>query len=336
MPRLPDEDLLCVFYLYPSIEAAESGDRSGGAGFIVGFASEHPGFIYHYAVTNAHVVKDYGSPVIRLNTKQGDTDVWPLKSDDWVPHPDGDDIAVTWFGGDWAKKYNHSYIHAQEHFALKSVVADYNIGVGDDVTTVGRFISHDGGLTNRPSVRFGNISMMPTTIGFRGVEQECYLVETRSLRGSSGSPVFLTIPNAQRRRISVNPEVVDIPLQNTWFLGLACADVSYEEEVNERTIAEDGIKTIEPTNYFALSNSGQMAVIPAWRLYDFLATDERFVMPRKEGDRELAEKKKQSPLRPTAQKPEPPAFNKNVFENALKKASRKVSESDSENSQTSE
>jgi len=42
---------------------------------------------------------------------------------------------------------------------------------------------------------------------------------------------------------------------------------------------------------FRLEAGTQMAVITAWRLFDFLETDERFVMPRKEGDRKIAEEK---------------------------------------------
>lgn len=325
MPRLHDSNLLCVFYLYPSVEAAGSGERQGGTGFVVAFrSSEHEGMIYGYGITNAHVVRDYGSPVIRFNRKDGSTDVWPLKSEDWITHPDGDDIAVTWLQADLFKQYDLAYIHAQEMCALKSVIADYDVGVGDDVMTVGRFISHDGGLVNKPSIRFGNISMMPTTISFRGVDQECYLVETRSLRGSSGSPVFLTMYDAQRRHLNLHPDEAVHPPQNTWLLGIACADVPYEEEVNKRTIDEDGYESIEDTNYFALSNSGQMAVIPAWKIYDFLDKDERFVMPRKEGDKAMHDKKKNSPLRPTAEKTPPPVLTKDGFEAALKQASQKV------------
>jgi hypothetical protein len=326
MPRMPDNHLYCVFYLYPSVAAAEVGEAAGGTGFLVGYPSQHEGFVYFYAVTNAHVVREYGSPVIRLNTKEGGTDIFELTSDLWIPHPEGDDLAVVGIGGIEFSRYEHNYIHAEEMFASNSIISGYDIGIGDDVSVIGRFIKHDGGLINKPSIRFGSISMMPTVINFQGHDQECYLVEVRSLRGSSGSPVFVYMENAERRRWQVDPAAQNIPKANTWFLGVAFADVPYEEEVNQRVVdKQTGEETVEATSYYALSNSGQMAVIPAWRLFNFLSTDERLVMARKKNDEELAKRKAESALRPTGQKPkESGGMTKEDFHDALRRASQKV------------
>ena len=57
---------------------------------------------------------------------------------------------------------------------------------------VGRFVDHDGGQTNAPAVRFGQISVMAT----QKIKQpnnaykENYCLDIRSRTGYSGSPVF--------------------------------------------------------------------------------------------------------------------------------------------------
>ena len=38
---------------------------------------------------------------------------------------------------------------------------DLNMGVGDEVFMLGRFISHSGIQKNQPLARFGNIALMP-------------------------------------------------------------------------------------------------------------------------------------------------------------------------------
>jgi hypothetical protein len=62
-----------------------------------------------------------------------------------------------------------------------------NIGVGDEVFMIGRFISHQGLNRSQPLARFGNIAMMPgeRVRDGRGFDVEAFLVEMRSLSGSA-------------------------------------------------------------------------------------------------------------------------------------------------------
>src|SRR5436305_6175960 len=96
MPRIRDEILDSVFYLYPSIEAAQSGESAGGTGFLVGIPSvtQPEAWIHIYAVTNSHVVREGKSPFIRFNTIQGGAGIWHLKGMEWRHHPDADDVAA--------------------------------------------------------------------------------------------------------------------------------------------------------------------------------------------------------------------------------------------------
>jgi hypothetical protein len=79
----------------------------------------------------------------------------------------------------------------------------FDIGPGDDVFVVGRFINREGKQKNIPSVRFGNIAQMPGEPLFLddGKELECFLIEGRSISGFSGSPVF----------IHISPEAPEFP-----------------------------------------------------------------------------------------------------------------------------
>ena len=67
-----------------------------------------------------------------------------------------------------------------------------DIGIGDEVFATGLFTPAPGTARNVPILRHGNIAMMPeeqiqTESGFADV----YLVESRSIGGLSGSPVFV-------------------------------------------------------------------------------------------------------------------------------------------------
>src|SRR5687768_15746781 len=96
MPRIRDEILDSVFYLYPTADAAKSGESAGGTGFLVAIRSvTQPEFFVHiYAVTNSHVIREGKSPFIRLNTVEGASAIWHLKGMEWVHHPDADDVAI--------------------------------------------------------------------------------------------------------------------------------------------------------------------------------------------------------------------------------------------------
>jgi hypothetical protein len=194
LPRIPDEYLDCVVYLYPSEAAAEDGKQAGGSGFLVGVPTEglRQNFWILYAISNKHVIKN--STVLRMNTSDGKKTVMPTVRSDWVTHPDGDDLAACAISFDPKDfKFNHV---PRASFLTKEIVPKFNIGPGDDAFMVGRFINHEGRQSNLPTVRFGTIGQMPweTIMQNDGFEQESFLVEARSIGGYSGSPIFVFIP----------------------------------------------------------------------------------------------------------------------------------------------
>jgi len=285
MPRIQDDFLDCVVYLYPTAIDAKSGVAAGGTGFLAGVPSAKlKGRSFLYAVTNSHVIREGNSPIVRLNTLDGATDVLPLEPDNWVHHPDGDDVAVCSIG--LSDKYYKFKVVGQKMFLTKDLVAEHNFGPGDDVFFLGRFMTHEGKQQNLPSARFGNIAMMPWEAvhsSKRGIDQESFLVEARSLSGYSGSPVFVYIPPlAPRPGKGLTSE-----RYGPFLLGIDWCHLATFEEV-----LEDDKETPVPERWYVRSHSGMMAVVPAWKLQEILNL-EGLVKERQEFEnKELAEQKK--------------------------------------------
>ena len=280
--RLPDQVLDTVVYLYPSVADAEAGESVGGTGFVVGVPSTvNEDYASLYAVTVSHVVREGQSPVIRMNTKNGHKDVIDVSTSDWVHHQDGDDLAVCPLNLA-TEKYQFAFAEP-EMFLTPDIVAEHNIGPGDEVFMAGRFVTHEGRQRNTPMARFGNVSMLPAepiAHPTRGIDQESFLVETRSLSGFSGAPVFVNIERNKPRGVR-NGSVFYATRSETWLLGVDWAHLPIYKSVKEKNKRDD-----VPEGWVVESNSGQMAVIPAWRLQDLL-NQEELVEARKAGDERL-------------------------------------------------
>lgn len=338
MPRISDEILECVFYLYPSAEDAERGAEAGGAGCFVSVPSEQHVNVNHlYAVSNWHVIEDGGSPVIRLNTAAGRKVAYPLAVNHWIPHPQGDDLAVAPLGG--LNRNIVRYRSIPRHLLLTKEIAEgFDIGPGDDVFMVGRFIHHEGKDRNIPSIRSGIISVMPVEgIEFYegGFKQEAFLIEMRSLSGYSGSPVFFILPstvNLGEPIRQMKPAFAAVS-RGPYLLGIDCGNFKYYDKVYE-VEWRGGRKHYSETNMEAKSHAGQAIVIPTWRLIELLDSEE-FVMARKRADEQITEARQRSVVELDAKRPEESAgLTQETFEEALRRASRKTPSPEEEKGET--
>lgn len=293
MPRISDRILECVIYLYPSVDDANEGTNAGGSGFLVSVLSNvNVGSGYIYAVTNSHVIREGDSPIIRMNTKEGSHDVLPLNNHSWYHHPSGDDIAVCPIGG-LISSETHKYKHIQtELFLTEKIISDEDIGGGDEVFMVGRFISHEGKQRNIPTLRFGNIAMMPLEpiMNTRKHMQESFLIETRSLPGYSGSPVFVHILPFSKRPGKEGWSMEKGP----WLLGIDWGHIPLYEKVVEKNRDEYGNDVAVTEGWRVKTNTGMAGVIPAWKLNELLNIEE-FVMKREEADKEEDRKRGNQP-----------------------------------------
>jgi hypothetical protein len=301
VPRIDNQFLDCSIYLYHSEEEASRGERSGGSGFIVGVPGfgdgwlipgatcPRPGVIYHaYAVTNRHVVKkrntsEPSSPVIRLNQDSGKTDILPLTVDDWFTAEEliseDHDIAVV--------PINHQDYYAYrfiptDAFLTKEISTRYDVGIGDVVFMVGRFVGHDGRQRNEPSTRWGHVSSMPVEHvhhpSNRNGKQESFLVEMHSISGYSGSPVIVrpfpeSILRVDYYGSPTNTHMMmptrDDPIQTggPWLLGVDWGYINNHEQRD--------------------NNTGISGVVPAWHLLKLLNSDKLREQRRKQQKEEL-------------------------------------------------
>lgn len=341
MPRIPDILLNCTIYLYPTKEAALDGKVAGGSGFMFAYYGKQMGqypFFHMYAVTNSHIVRKAvgNSPVIRFNRLDNKIGIIELQEHHWHHHPDGDDIAV--FPIDRLLFVNNPYNASKRGLSFVSHkmllttddISALNIGPGDDVFTIGRFVNHEGKQRNLPSVRFGNIAQMPEEpiLIDNGLKQEGFLVESRSISGYSGSPVFIYIPPYTDRW-----DGQGLSLQyHTRLLGINCAHLPFKERVIDR-------QKNPVEDYWVKGNSGMAIVIPAWKLEGVFSLKE-LVMARQKAEEEAdAENESGAVLDTMIDDIEEPAieFTKQEFEKALRKVSRPIqSPPDKGTSETSE
>ena len=265
VPRIADEMLQSVVYLYPSRQAAEQGLAAGGTGFIVAYVSEKVanGF-FLFAVSNKHVVADFGASVIRLNKTDGGVDIFELEPHEWY-FTNKQDLAIVPLKIDLAKHRVKAV--PSSDFLTPDAIGAYDIGPGDEVFMIGRFVRHDGRLINSPSVRFGNLSMMVDNIDhpFLGM-QESFAVEMRSMGGYSGSPVYVYPSEWNMNRGSHQ-----IGNQRLFLLGVDWGHIVDHSEVREKTVATEMQATAatRKISYIA-ANTGMNGVIPAWRLAEMI------------------------------------------------------------------
>jgi hypothetical protein len=148
-----------------------------------------------HLVTARHVADFVGADfVIGFNGKDGQPLFVKNGGVPWYFHPteaDSVDAAVIPFASSRIHDYDISPIPVQI-FADVARIDEYDIGLGDEIFSVGLFTRYFGRTTFIPIVRTGNIAMMPkepVPLGRFGLA-EAYLAEGRSIGGLSGSPVF--------------------------------------------------------------------------------------------------------------------------------------------------
>lgn len=241
VPRIPDFVLDGVGFLYPTVELAENHARQGGTCFLVGrpviIDEKSPVSWVPYAVSNRHVVWNSGCSVIRLNRRDGSKpDVIHLEPTDWQVHPGGGDVAVASLIGKINQAEHKISFIPTTRFVTRELVDHWEIGVGDEVFMVGRFVNHQGKTDNVAAARFGTISVMPQPIYNKAIQRDqlSFAVEMRSRTGFSWSLVTVyrtvaTVLTTVKQQdffaiLGVNwGHVMDEDGENTWLNGVVPA-----------------------------------------------------------------------------------------------------------------
>lgn len=339
VPHIPQRMINGIFYLYKSVEDARLGRYPGGTGFIVGydgtFREDVPG-LHFYGVTNWHVAVRDGFSVLRLNTKNGEPDIFDLGPQDWEFLPQKYDVAVTPLNLD--EKIHDVMFVSTQWFLDRS---DKTVGIGEDVFMLGLFIDHDGGAKNVPSARFGHISMMANSEA--PVEQpnrykgESFVVDMHSRSGFSGSPVYVYRTHGTDLSSSWKGHEIELIRvhQVQGARGRIRAHMRYLENDLFRLLGihwgqfPEEWRSADGTNITGLS--GMTCVIPAWHILEVLEMP-KLRAQRHPGIVAAMEKRKRQPMAESSQTtPSPESANpshREDFNSLLNAAARKKSQDD--------
>ncbi len=293
VPRVPEDELEAVVFLYSgrtvreSRVAAAKGRKGGATGFMVGEPFIHGSTLDHhmYVVTNRHCVEgkaitiratvetETGPAVAFEDTKDGE---W-LLSDDF-------DVAVHL----WKSGAETSAAHVSSSLLSHDDMRRINVGAGDEVYTIARFIHQDGGEKNHPIVHSGMVAKLPLDpIRNPHTKKDEYdfLVETYSRGGYSGSPVTLYItpeqPVLTRGRRNIGPQIL--------VLGVMWGHIKTFEPVIDPEIEDDD----KSTGTVVGLDTMVAGVVPAWEIMNLINRPDA-VAQRKEWEEQMRESKKSS------------------------------------------
>jgi hypothetical protein len=173
-----------------------------GTGFLMAYrVDSEGGRSLVYLVTARHVVEEMRASnqpnCLRVNNRQGGVTIARL-GDEWISHPTEKacDVAVTGVSIP-PDQFDYRVLDFLTGTLTQEYIDENDIGAGDEVFTSGLLTVHFGEERNLPVVRVGNIATMPVEpvdLGPALGKQKVYLIESRSIGGLSGSPVFLQTP----------------------------------------------------------------------------------------------------------------------------------------------
>lgn len=211
--RVPNQILKTAVFLG---KETEKGRTYGGTGYIVSvdygpgytFTNEADGITetlripLMFLVTAAHVADKLNGVdfYIRANYKNGSlAEIKQDCSTRWWFHPDEKesvDAALMLLPVQEVLELDIVPIPVTM-FVSEEIIRTRDLGIGDEVFVAGLFLNAKGRLRNIPIIRIGNVAMMSgEKISFPTPEhpdQQLYadLLESRSVGGLSGSPVFI-------------------------------------------------------------------------------------------------------------------------------------------------
>jgi len=289
VPRVPEDSLETVVFLYPGRSAAEKGLRSGGgaSGFMVAqpfHGRSDPYWDHHmYVVTSRHCVEGNGPITVRASAMDAKGRVMAFldtTEKDWHRHKDYDVAICLWKEGaeTVAAHTTMTLLTQDQMYAL-------HVGPGEDCYVVTRFMHQDGGTENHPIVHSGMVAKLPLDpIRNPHTKKDEYdfLVEMHSRSGYSGSPVTLyIIPGEQvtlaKRRRNIGPQLL--------IMGVMWGHIRTHEPVLDPRLGGD-----KRTGEVVAVDTMVAGVVPAWEVMALLNRPD-VVAERLEWESEMRESK---------------------------------------------
>lgn len=272
---IPDGTLKTVAFLCYRDKSKDI--RFAGTCFFVKDRDSETGLSFPYTVTALHVINGIrekssdGIVLLRFNRKDGGTEYIEKHVSQWVAAPQDEeviDVAVIEYAPD-ATIYDILYIETGI-IVSQELITDNSVELGNEIVIAGLFVNHDGGKRNAPIIRYGNIAMIPENkINTKFGLMTGYLIESRSIGGLSGSPVFVWTD----RPITRKTETGSISSQMILLLGLVHghyeAIVPHIDEAVEDSIKDESV------------NMGIAIVIPATKILQTIYENDELKHSRK-------------------------------------------------------
>jgi hypothetical protein len=283
--RLSDDLRKCVAFIGIVSVPGDVFDPAG-TGFFIAYEN------FGYFITAQHIAAEFADApfVIRINQSDGtakNIHIDPIMDEGicWYNNKDENvDISVLPFTFKKSSEFvdNGAIFINQELFCSDACLKSNRIGIGDICYTIGLFKLMTGEKRNLPIVHTGNIALMPgdEKIPVRDWmapgqklkrRVEGYLIENTSIKGLSGSPVFVR-PTVDMHGLIVGEQLTEV--KETGITSLARADVyllgiwtnSWDAEPDEVMAIELGHKMRVPL--------GVWVVIAASKLIEILELPE--------------------------------------------------------------
>jgi len=306
-----------------------------GTGFFVDVASALPGLSHKYLVTAKHVIEGakaqgYSEFYVRLNMPDG-TSATAAIPDVWIyPENPAVDIALVSVSFPLARP---DYLSLPlTNFVTVDLIAEHGVGVGDDLFMIGLFSQRWGYQRNIPIVRTGIIAAMPDEPfpTEAGGLYDGYLVETRSIGGLSGSPVFLRVdawrPDYRKRATKFD---VSNLRWLTYLLGVVRGHWDLERQDEAVDVSLEAKLENEEMERL---NTGIAVVTPIQEVQKILEGEE-LMKHRERGVKNLIGSREPTLDSKVPKKnSEELTFTRSDFQDVLKKVSKKTPESQSKDS----
>jgi hypothetical protein len=315
--RIPETILDCVAFLVTKESGTEVEEkRCRGTAFFISVPSKvSKGITYPYLVTAKHCVakikKEKSELYLRLNRHDDRSEDIRISAPWFMSDDPSVDLAVMPCAPNSAKYKYRTLDHTMLGNAAK--IEELNIGIGDEIVVSGLFTRRSGREKSIPIVRFGNISAMPSEPipdSETGLDFHAYLAEVRSIGGLSGSPVFAYIGPG---RVDPRGNTLRFDYSFLILIGVIRGHWRHKEPIPFQSVWSDEVDKI---------NWGVGVVTPITYLEPILYS-EVFVKQREELDKKYLEQ--DSPTNDMADdKDRGQPFTQADFEDALKKASRKI------------
>ena len=214
-----------------------------------------------------------------------------------------------------------------EMFATPEIIQEIDLGTGDEVFIAGLFTEVREMTRQHPIIRVGNLAMVPgEKIPYGGKLIEAYLVESRSIGGLSGSPVFIreTIKHnvGIRFKPGQKPNTVLDSRPGESFDTVTLHGLGRIFFLGSMIGHWDTPTAFTPTMREAV-NMGIAPVAPAHKILDILQQPELTDMAKRVSEEIRKKRREGVAVEDFAEKKEKP-FTKDDWDDALHKVTRKI------------